>query len=258
MKIAYSAIAFLSRLAFAGISLMAVTYAETAPTPAPVAEAISKMKLPGIEINAAERYVDVEATICLEKGYLELIACTKGSKEHESIITVEALPKHIHVALLLLGAKNGTPASRRMLDEETREWQEIPPQGDSIDLSLVWKNPDGKWIERSISDFVSHKDAQNPPPAAEPKKPAVEKFPSTFLFAGSLLGDAGKRPRDYLADKSGHVVSISTYGDELLCLPGFQSQDNGALAWKVNSQNIPKLGTKVTLRLRLQKQPKPH
>ena len=67
MELAYPAIAFLSRLAFAGISLMAVTYAETAPTPAPVAEAISKMKLPGIEINAAERYVDVEDTICLEK-----------------------------------------------------------------------------------------------------------------------------------------------------------------------------------------------
>ena len=51
MKLAYSAIAFLSRLAFAGISLMAVTYAETAPTPEPVAEATSKLKLPGIDIS---------------------------------------------------------------------------------------------------------------------------------------------------------------------------------------------------------------
>jgi hypothetical protein len=74
-----------------------------------------------------------------------------------------------------------------------------------------------------------------------------------FLFAGSHLRDNGKGPRQYLADLSGHVISIVTFGDELLCLPGVQSHANGALMWQVDSTHLPKVGTKVTLRLRPQK-----
>ena len=49
------------------------------------AEALRKLNLPGIKLNLEERCVDVNATVCLHKGLLELVACTKGSKEHEPI-----------------------------------------------------------------------------------------------------------------------------------------------------------------------------
>jgi len=113
------------------------------------------VKLPGLVINLEERCVDLEGSVCLDRGYLELIACTKGSKEHESIVAIEARPMHIHAALLLLGANPGNPAMRRPIDEQGSRWIDVPPKGDPVDVSLVFKNREGKMVERPISDFVA-------------------------------------------------------------------------------------------------------
>lgn len=209
-----------------------------------------EFKLPGLEINTTERCLDVDAVICLVEGTLELIACTKGSKEHESIIAVEALPIHIHAALLLLGAKNGNPAMRHAINKEQTRWVDVPPKGDPIEVSLVWKDAKGVVIERPISDFIGRREKDDAAGAAVQKK---EKFPSTFLFAGSLLGDASEKPRRYFAQESGNVISISTFGDEVLCLPDVFSHENGALDWQIDSTHLPKLHSKVTLRLRVKK-----
>ena len=87
--------------------------AESRTTNPSLEEAIKKMQFPGVAIDLKERCVDIEATICLDSGMLELVACTKGGKEHESIVAVAARPMHIHTALLLLGAEAGNPAMRR-------------------------------------------------------------------------------------------------------------------------------------------------
>ena len=251
---------FLVSLA-SGISWLAADPAPETPAPptskeesaAPnqaLADAVKKLQLPGVKINLEQRCVDVDATICLDEGALEFIACTKNTKEHESVIAVEARPMHIHTALLLLGAKNGNPAMRQPLDKEMTRWQDIPPSGDPIDVFIVWKNEKGETVERPISDFIKRSD-ESETPVDENK--AKEKFPHTFLFAGSQLGDASETPRKYYADLSGHVISISAFGDELLCLPEVYSQENGALAWQIDSTHLPKLHSKVTLRLRVKK-----
>ena len=36
-------------------------------------EALRKLKLPGIRLNIEERSIDVNATVCLHKGLLELV-----------------------------------------------------------------------------------------------------------------------------------------------------------------------------------------
>lgn len=219
---------------------------EAAPAPA------KELKLPGLVINTKEHSVDVDAVVCLVEGALELVACTKGTKEHESIIFVEALPIHIHAALLLLGAKNGNPAMRHAINEEQTRWVDVPPRGDPVGVSLVWKDDKGVVVERPISDFIVRRDEEDGNVAAG-KKGEKEKFPSTFLFAGSLLGDASEKPRKYLAQDSGNVISIATFGDEVLCLPEVYSHENGALNWQIDSTHLPKLQSKVILRLRVKK-----
>jgi hypothetical protein len=212
------------------------------------------VKLPGMVVDLEKRCVDVEATICLDDGFLEVVACTKGSKEHESIVAVDARPMHIHTALLLLGAKNGNPAMRKAANKEMTRWVHLPPRGDPIEVFLVLKNSEGELTERPIRDFIVRAEDRAGAVAedrgASGKAEANGKFPTTFLFAGSHLRDVEKGPRQYLADHSGNVISISTFGDELLCLPIEQSHANGALVWQVNSTHLPKVGTKVTLRLR--------
>lgn len=193
--------------------------AELAPgdKPAPqksAAKAARKhVKLPGLVIDVQERCVDIEATVCLEEGMLELVACTKGSKEHESIVAITARPMHVHTALLLLlGANNGNPAMRRPIDEQQTRWVNIPPRGDPVRVYLVFENANGKRVEHPIGAFVARAER------SEGGFGADAKFPGTFLFAGSLLHGDGPGPRQYLADQSGNVISIVTFGDELLCL----------------------------------------
>ena len=51
------------------------------------------------------------------------------------------------------------------------------------------------------------------------------------------------------------LISIATFGDEVLCLPGVHGNDNGSLMWEVDTTKVPKVGSKVTLRLRPQNKP---
>lgn len=211
------------------------------------------LKLPGLVVNFQERCVDIVGSVCLEEGLLELIACTKGTKEHESIVAIQARPMHIHAALLVLGAKAGNPAMRKPLDEEGTRWIHIPPRGDPVDVYLVFKNGQGKTVERPISDFVARARRADQNAGADGRNDDDDiTFPHTFLFAGSQLRGNGPGPRTYLCDRSGHVITISTFGDDLLCLPGIHGREDGLLMWEVDPTHLPKLGSKVTLRLRPQ------
>ncbi len=236
------------------ILLSSSLVAEDSAEKGSISEAV---KLPGIEINADNRFVDVAAEVCLDDGLLELIACTKGTKEHESIIAIEAEPVHVHAALLLIGARHGNPAMRKPINEEQTRWMHVPPRGDPIEVLLVVKDADGKDVERPISDFIrrsqgdpymSSHNPQDSQTAAEDAE--AEKFPSKFVFAGSHLIENENGDRQYLASQSGHIITISTFGDEMICLPDFQSHANGELIWEIDPTHLPKLGTKITLRLR--------
>jgi hypothetical protein len=234
---------------------------EANPSPAPAEStdapsdelkyALERLKLPGVKINPEERCVDVASTVCLREGLLELIACTKDTKEHEAIVVVEAKPSHIHTALLLLGARPGNPAMRRAIDEEGTRFVDLPPRGAPVDVFLVITDPGGKERERPISDFIAPSEQFSEPGGGG--EGAADKFPThTFLFAGSFLHGQGEGPRTYLCDQSGNVISISTFGDELLCLAGVHGHDNGMLNWQVDGEKLPEVGAKVTLRLRPQ------
>ena len=220
-------------------------------------EALKKLELPGVTINAKERYVDVEAEVCLDGGALELVVCTKDSKEHESILSIAAKPVHVHMALLLIGAKAGHPAHQKPIGEgDDKRWMFIPARGQGIDVSLVIKDEEGKPLEKPIADFIRHitDEAAFIEELNTGKKPEEKKFPtSTFLFVGSHLIDAGEgQPRRYIAGESGNVVSISTFGDEMLGLSENFGHVNGDLVWEIDDEVLPKKGTKLTIRLRPQ------
>ena len=212
-------------------------------------KALRNLKLPGIQLNLDERSIDVNATVCLHKGLLELVACTKGSKEHESIISIEARPVHIHTALLLFGAKPGTPTLRRAAGADGVRWIPVEPAGDRVHVSLVFPDAKGKLQEHSIEKFIALAQPKKISGLKEDKAPP-RKFPSSFLFAGSHLVADGAGPKKYLCEQSGNVISISSFGDELLCLPEVFGHKNDGLIWEVNSKGLPKIGQQVILRLR--------
>ncbi|MDP6735864.1 MAG: YdjY domain-containing protein [Nitrospinaceae bacterium] len=212
-------------------------------------KALSKLKLPGIKLNLDERTIDVNASVCLHEGLLELVACTKGSKEHESIISIESRPVHIHAALLLFGTKPGTPGLRMVSDAKGVRWIPVEPAGDRVRVSLVFPDIQGKLQEHPIQKFIALAQSKKISGLTEDSAPP-RKFPSSFLFAGSHLVNDGPGPKKYLSGQSGNVISISSFGDELLCLSEVYGHENDGLVWEVNPKSLPKVGTPVILRLR--------
>ena len=217
--------------------------------------------LPGIKINLHEKTIDLDATVCMDSGPLELVACGEGTKEHESIVALKSRAMHIHTALLLIGANHGHPAIRRPKVGESGIWENLPPKGDSLEVwFLITDQKDGV-TEKPITEFVIQtKDrpdevngsiVNSPQDQERIRIGEAQRFPNHFLFAGSQLLNTKSGPRRYLADQSGNYISIATFGDEVLCLPFLESKINDALTWQIKPNTLPKVGTEVTLRLKL-------
>ncbi|MFU8847202.1 MAG: YdjY domain-containing protein [Opitutales bacterium] len=202
-----------------------------------------EVKLPGLRINAEERYIDIEAEVCLEKGGLELVACKVGTKEHESIVSVEAQPMHIHIALLLLGLES--TSLPLPFNSEQSDLDFSSPQDQLVEVFLVMEGENGEPEEFSISDFITR--AVGPGAA---KDSDVYEFPNAFVFIGSALQPDRDGNLAYVADFSGHVISVVTFGDEILGLPEARGPDYSNMMWMIDPTILPAVGTKVTLRLR--------
>src|SRR5579864_2016979 len=47
--------------------------------------------------------------VALQQGSLEMLCCKKQTKEHESILSLDAMAQAVHAGLLTIGAKPGSP-----------------------------------------------------------------------------------------------------------------------------------------------------
>lgn len=95
----------------------------------------------------------LRAEVVLDQGLLEMLLCLKQTKEHESILSVDAKAHEIHSGLLVLGARPGHPV------QFSPKFQ--PPAGQPIDIFLQWTDDKGKphrvdarqWIRHAINGF---------------------------------------------------------------------------------------------------------
>jgi len=91
--------------------------------------------------------------VALRQGALEMLCCLKQTKEHESILSLDAKAYVVHTALLALDAKPGKPVH---FDTEYH-----PPTGQKIDIFLNWTDENGKahraaartWVRHAINRF---------------------------------------------------------------------------------------------------------
>jgi hypothetical protein len=106
----------------------------------------------------------LKARVCARDRVLEMLCCLKRTKEHESILTLDASAAVVHAGLLALGARQGTPV---------RHYKEVapgkvvpdfkPPTGQRIEIFLQWKDKAGKprrvraqrWIRRATQRYFS-------------------------------------------------------------------------------------------------------
>lgn len=97
-------------------------------------------------VDKAGKRVLLKTKVVLRRGPLELFCCLKETKEHESIVSVDALAQDVHAALLLVGAEPGSPCRY--------DPKFIPPKGMIIDIFVQWIDEQGKLQRETAQTWV--------------------------------------------------------------------------------------------------------
>ena len=192
---------------------------------------------PGLWIDREAGRVGFRAWVCLDAGWLEQVVCGPGTREHESLMVTNVPASGIHAALLLLGLEPGSPG--RWV-EEGEAVLEIPPEGPGVFVDVQWTGVDGVVRNSGISKWIRDVSDRRAYPT------------DRWVFAGSIELDdraaeqAGAR---YLADRSGSVIGLVTFGDELLAASDVipDAVDVHAPEWVAATGALPPVGTEVTV-----------
>lgn len=183
---------------------------------------------PGVVIDFSQPQVQVDATVVLRKGLLELLACSPGTKEHESILRVNARPVHIYQAMGLIGLEPGQPPHR-----DPATGRIVPATGQPLELLLRYRQagqvrtvPAYRWLYDLRAD--------------RPMRPQY------WVFAGSQRLPDGS----FYADEDGTVVTVVDFAGALIALPESHTSADQQLSLAALTEHIPPVGTPCTLIIR--------
>ena len=176
-------------------------------------------------IDEARKQLIVDGKVVLREGMLEMFACPRQTKEHESIVAVNCKAQFIHAGLLALGAEPGRPVK---FDPTY-----TPATGPQVDVWVLWKDDKGNHkalAQEWIQQIKTEKQMDHP-----------------FVFAGSgFFVDEATGEKHYLAD-SGDLICVSNFPSAMLDLPVPSTQANSGLDFRAFTERIPPLGTPVRL-----------
>lgn len=197
------------------------------PVPLPAPENAARLSpTEDVWINRDEKKVYVGGQVALRRGLLEMFACTKGTKEHESVVAVNSLAATVHAALLAVGAVPGTPVS---YDPEYK-----PPTGTEIDITVEWKDLEGNWHTANAREWV-----RNVRTGKELDVP--------WVFAGSGFYKDEETGKEHYLAESGDLICVSNFSTAMLDLPVESSQAEAGLLFEAFTERVPALGTPVRL-----------
>jgi len=180
-------------------------------------------------VDPKAKTVIVDGLISLREGMLEMFACTRNTKEHESIVSANTKAYLVHAALLSVGAEPGSPV----------QWvpEYKPPTGTEIEITVHWVDEAGKEHKARAQDWV--KDIRTGKAMTHP-----------WVFAGSRFWTDEETGKRYYQAEGGDFICVSNFGTAMLDIPIESSQSNQALAFEAFTERIPPLGAPVRLFLR--------
>jgi len=193
----------------------------------PTTRAAARPAVRPVRVDRARRQVIIDAKVCLQRGFLEFLLCTEGTKDHESLLTTKVPPSSLHAALLALGLAPGLPA--RWTTPAGNKPVFSPPKGAMLEITLRWKDAKGRTRTAAATDWLLAAGTKKKPPATR------------WVFVGSDFLDDGR----YWADVEGHHISLANFASSVIDVP-FESSDKQAfLEFAANPQTVPAKGTAV-------------
>jgi hypothetical protein len=192
-----------------------------------------------VQLDKSNKSVQFPAVLNMDHGLIEYLLVTTRGKTHESLLKTEAEPYHIHVAMLLLGAK-GAEQTKELLKVPTGEYHVNASgtnrlaellKGDPIGIELSWTNAQGaKTVaaEDCINDLQAGKTAAR----------------GKWNYNGSRVVDG-----IYMAQQQGSIVAMVDDVDAMANnpRPGHENDQ----VWQIRTNDLPKVNEKVLVKLKL-------
>lgn len=180
-----------------------------------------------VRLDKTLHTVSFPAWLNLNDGAVEYLLVTNSGKTHESLLRTDIQPVHIHLAMLLLGAKGA----------QTNDYPEGPAAlipGDEITLEVNWAAR-GKKKPRRAEELVFNRGTRS----------AASLGPWTYNGSRTFEGT-------FIAQRDGSIVSLIADGDALINNPraGRENDEN----WQVNTADLPALNSLVQVTIRLEKE----
>jgi hypothetical protein len=183
-------------------------------------------------IDRKQNRVVLIGVVCQRQVPLELFACLRGSKEHESVLSVPTKASFVHAALLAVGAEPGSPVQFRP--------KYLPARGSQIEITCVWKDAQGNRQSARAQDWVRGT-----------KSGKAMTYP--WVFGGSrFIKNPFTDRMNYQADSDGDFICVSNFPGAMLDLPIESTSSDADLMFEAFTEHIPPRGTPVTLILKPQ------
>lgn len=224
-----STIALLGLLAL--LPVAATTARAQAPDDKPPPDQV--IDLGGVTINRSKQFVEVQGHVALDRGLVELFACTPEGKAYESILVLKCRADMLQTGLLFLGLERGT-SGRHAGDK-------IRTKGSPVVILATWTDPVTKTpVRRLAEDLVwDHR-------ASKPMKRVG------WVFVGSRFATNPQSQREvFMASVTGTLVVTYHDPDAILDTPHDAGVDDST--FYANHYVLPPRGTALVMRIYAQK-----
>lgn len=202
---------------------------------------------PGVRVNRALRALEFDGEVSVDAHdpetpdvYLEVVVCTRDTREHEALVVTDVLPSHVHAGLLLLGFEPGSPGRWASAGRRTTLEQ---PTGPGIDVRFITTDPRGTRLsERASAWIMLANDAE--------ERDLLDTGEPGWRFSGSRMAVRNGREL-YDADGTGQLVGLHTFGSETVAFGRVMSPESAVETpvWLADNERIPTYRTPVTVRL---------
>ncbi|MEQ8770990.1 MAG: YdjY domain-containing protein [Phycisphaerales bacterium] len=217
--------------------------ATSAPPPAaPEGQPEFTTLAPGLRADASAGVVEFDGFVAEDvhhpdtpRVYLEVIVCSRGTREHEALVVTDVAPSLVHAALLAAGLEPGAPGGVSLTADG--DIARTAPTGDAARVTFRVSDQDQP-IDPRV--WAVHADTGAPLAAGD----------ASFVFAGSVMRERSGRAW-YAADAEGTLVGLATFGTETVALTDAISHASAIdePAWIADRSRVPDKGTPVVVRI---------
>jgi hypothetical protein len=178
-------------------------------------------KLGNIDLDLNRKTITMYGKLNMSYGLIELLACTKIGKVHESALVIDVQPVHLQTALILLGLEH-EGGLRYQGDPRT-------PKGDRVRIWVEWDSDDGESERYRAEDLVYNRVTQSPMEHTD------------WVFSGSRINKNGV----FMAQAVGTLITTFHDPDAIIDNPLPEGGDD--TVYIVNTQIAPPKGTAVRM-----------